>query len=211
MQFGFGDRSYLLHEDYNTVPVIAICFIVPCVTILLGLLIVLIFFMRKAQARNAIIEKAIDANYVLPDAFYNPSGSTVNDGVQSSFESEKGNEGSPNSTQQTNRFSPQPRSARDPKSFSSAVTLLAVGFALMLFFIANGKWGTAFLTGGIPFFLGIGKLIGYLYIPGFKDNPNKKTAMNNGKYPTPPYPTNYPGSYPPPYNGGNTHRPENYR
>lgn len=208
MQFGFDDADGFFQKKDNMVPVIAICFIVPCVTLLLGLLIVLSFFMRKTRARNAIIEKAIDANYVLPDAFYNQSNSPMNDGGQSAIEPGTGNDWT-NSTHQPNKFSLQPRSARDPKSFSSAVTLLAVGFALMLFFIANGKWGIAFLTGGIPFFLGIGKLIGYFYILGFKDDPKKKNPINNGTYPQPPYHSNYPGSYPPPYNGGNAHRPGN--
>lgn len=210
MPFDFDGNTGFFPKEDNMVPVIAICFIVPCVTLLLGLLIVLVFFMRKTQARNAIIEKAIDANYVLPDAFYNPSNSPINDGVQSSMDTGTTyNDGAHNSTPQSNRFAPQPRSARDPKSFSSAVTLLAVGFALMLFFIANGKWGIAFLSGGLPFFLGIGKLIGYFYIPGFKDDQKKNNTMNNGTYTNPPYHTNYPGSYPPPYNGGNAHRPNN--
>ena len=66
---------------------------------------------------------------------------------------------------------------RDPKNFSSAITLLAVGFALILFFGAKDMWSVAFLAGGIPFFLGVGKLIGYFYVPGFAAA-DKKTQSN---------------------------------
>ena len=58
-----GSRKQML-------PVIAICFIVPCLTLIIGLVLLLAFFMKKTVARNSIIEKAIDAGYQLPDSFY---------------------------------------------------------------------------------------------------------------------------------------------
>ncbi len=49
----------------------AICFGVPCFTLIVVLVLLLMFFMKRTQAKNEIIGKAIDANYQLPDSFFN--------------------------------------------------------------------------------------------------------------------------------------------
>lgn len=198
----FFDNS----EQKMMVPILAICFGVPCFTLIVALVLLLLFFMKKTQARNAIIGKAIDANYPLPDAFFtNQSVTTVYEPSESIHHTSAG----------TSSHRVDLTIRRDPKNFSGAVSLLAVGLALILFFAATDHWPVAFLAGGIPALLGVGKLIGYYYVPGFNANPQKH---NNNNYPTqqqPPYggypnpsfrntpppasPHQNPGSYPPPF------------
>lgn len=205
-------------DETDTVSALAICFIVPCVTILGALALLLVFFMKKTRARNSIIERAIDANYTLPDAFYNNGGQSQPMPDATVYENCDTEEGKKHMTGAQGNTTFQ----RDPKSFSSAVTLLAVGFALILFFGINGKWSVGILAGGVPFFLGLGKLFGYYFIPGFTaGNKNKggyqRPYYGNGGYNAPYNPGNstngrYPGAYPPPFNPGERHdRPMNPR
>lgn len=195
------DEVFDSSEQKMLVPVLAICFGVPCFTLIVALVLLLLFFMRRTQARNEIIGKAIDANYPLPDAFFsNQSASQTYDNYP---ETEQGN----NTGLQSRKL------RRDPRNFSSAVTLLAVGLALILFFAVLDRWSVAFLAGGIPFFLGIGKLIGYYYVPGFSADDNSKRKSHGYQAPQHPYePYNQPyrnapqsdrnatGAYPPPFN-----------
>ncbi len=190
-----GSRKQML-------PVIAICFIVPCLTLIIGLVLLLAFFMKKTVARNSIIEKAIDAGYQLPDSFYSTTSAYTHVAGSTNADTIDG-QSAP---------APQPVATRDPKNFQAAATLLAVGFALFLFFAVNSHWGVACLAGGIPFLLGVGKLIGYLYIPGYtaSDKGHKAQPRQpfnpSGNYPQqPPFPPQqpqnpYPGAYPPPFN-----------
>ena len=199
-------------ESYNMEHVIAICFIVPCITIIIVLVLLLMFFMRRTQARNAIIEKAIDADYMLPDAFYMNQSNTAY--IVQSQES---------TADPVNPEMPSIKTPyrRDPKKFSNAITLLAVGLALIIFFCIHGSWGLTLIAGGTLLFLGIGNLIGYFYIPGYtEENIGRKRHMNNhanqgypynmpGQQPPrnyPPHTPQNPGSYPPPpYNNQDNH------
>jgi len=196
----------MLADRNQMVPVLAICFIVPCVTLLIALAFLLFFFMRKSRDRNSIIEKAIDANYQLPEAFFsNQQSNSYHDAPAMAADNPR--QGGSEQPQHNGNVS---RPARDAKAFSSAVTLLAVGFGLILFFAVNDHWNVAMLAGGIPFFLGIGKLIGYYYVPGFTSSNNNQ----QNRYPQPPYGTNYPPqnrpTCPPPFNPtGNGSRPFN--
>lgn len=195
----FFDNS----ENEMLVPVVAICFGIPCFTLIVALVLLLIFFLKKTQARNEIIGKAIDANYPLPEAFFtNPSASQAFYNQEGDYISDQGQKPS---------MQHQAKLRRDPKNFSSAISLLAIGLALILFFTMIDRWPIAFLAGGIPFFLGIGKLIGYYYVPGFSADNNRKRGNGYeapqppyGNYPNRPYqntpPANqYPGAYPPPF------------
>lgn len=183
------------------IPVIAICFIVPCLTLIIGLVLLLVFFMKKTTARNSIIEKAIDAGYQLPDSFYSNTAAYTH--VAGSTNA--------NTLDSQSIPAPQPAVTRDPKNFQAAATLLAVGFAIFLFFAVNDMWGVACLAGGIPFLLGVGKLIGYLYVPGYASDKGRQAHQRqqfnpSGNYPQqPPFPPQqpqnpYPGAYPPPFN-----------
>ena len=188
-------------EQKMMIPIMAICFGVPCFTLIVVLVLLLMFFMKRTQAKNEIIGKAIDANYQLPDSFFNSQ--TGSQAFDYSYPADGHTPASPSQKDGS-------RVRRDPKNFSSAITLLAVGFALILFFGAKDMWSVAFLAGGIPFFLGVGKLIGYFYVPGFAAA-DKKTQSNYplqqppyGGYPDQPYRNTppagqYSGSYPPPF------------
>lgn len=199
----------------KAVPVIAICFIVPCVTIACVLIFILDFFMKKTRARNKIIEKAIDANYTLPDAFYynGPAPQPVTSPVADAY-----NTGMEHTPGQNHAFRLTTPASRDPKSFSSAVTLLAVGLSLLLFFGMVNEFAVGCLAGGVLFLLGLGKLLGYFFVPGFTTGRRTNTTYQRTTYSNTPQPPHfdrnhdgyadsnrYPGSYPPPFNPGEPH------
>ena len=56
--------------------------------------------------------------------------------------------------------------------------------ALLLFFLIYTDFSVAVLAGGISLFLGIGRLIGYFYVPGYTSNNNRSSQMYP---PRPPY------------------------
>lgn len=64
------------------------------------------------------------------------------------------------------------------------MTTIAVGLALLLFFVINVNWGIGFLIGGIPLFIGVGKLLSYLYVPTVTRNPGPMDPryLGNGHY-----------------------------
>lgn len=158
------------NHDFRKLIALAICFIVPCITLLIALAIVMIFFIKKNRERNRIIEKAIDANYQLPDSFFTAQRRQGADPYVMSNETFDPSM-APERPQQNPsgwlKLSLTDPSTRDPKKFSSGVTLIAIGAALLLFFLTNTTFSVAVLAGGIPLFLGIGRLIGYFYIPGY--------------------------------------------
>lgn len=59
------------YDDDNFLAAITIIFAVPCVTILLIIIAILVFIYKRNRNRNAVIQQAIEANYPLPDEFYN--------------------------------------------------------------------------------------------------------------------------------------------
>lgn len=138
---GFSDGSQMEKEIVekhmgHVVGIIAIIFGVPCLAIIAALIVILIYALKRNQRRNAIIAKAIDNNYQLPDSFYTgqKSGTDPNGPV------------------------------RDSRKFYSSVTFIAVGFSLIVFAIASDE-PFFLLCGGIPLLIGIGKLIGYFCVP----------------------------------------------
>lgn len=149
---------------------LAICFIVPCVTILAILIILIVFFLKKNKAKNEIIQKAIDAGYQLPETFYTGQRTVVID-APIAIENTQEEPGSSKKLFGAKLTDP---TLRDSKKFSSGVTLVAVGLALLLFFICQREWGVGMLAGGIPLFVGLGRLIGYFYIPGYTTSKLKR-------------------------------------
>ena len=162
------------------VAILFIVFCVPCVAVLIALGLMFNFLRRRNRERNELISKAIDNNYTLPDAFYGRQSSSYS---QTSCQPCSATEGEENA----NRPTPPPAPVRNPKTFSNALTLIVVGLCVFLFFTIVANAGVGFLLGGIPLFLGIGRMIGYYYIPGF-DSPNQK---RNYCEPRPPYQGNY--------------------
>lgn len=180
---------------------IAFFFVVPCVTILLALAFILTFLLRRTQAKNAIIEHAIDANYQLPDAFYQNQSAASN--VSYTYANPYPEQPTINSNNEASseRFIPRQVNSHDPKKFKKAITLIGIGLAIFLCFASANNEACAFLFGGIPFFIGIGNLIGYFYIPGYN---NETTPMypNNAPYQQQQQQQQQPSACPPPYNPG---------
>lgn len=154
-------------EEMETLS-IAICFIVPCLTIIIVLVVFLIFFLKKAKLKNAIIEKAIDANYQLPDSFFMPQRPQLIEALYPSgtttVESQQPNQ-APHK-HESHKLSLTDPACRDSRKFSSGVTLIAVGIASIAF--AGCINGPFFIVAGIiPAIIGIGRLFGYFFIPGY--------------------------------------------
>ncbi len=154
---------------------VSVGFVVPCITIIIALIVLMIFFMKRNSARNGIISKAIDNNYQLPDAFYtgySAQGGSQSDGSGMTFDAD-GND------VKLFGLKAVPQASRDPKMFVSAMTLIAIGFAILLFFSFNHEIGVGFLCGGIPLFLGIGRMIAYYYVPGAYKQRNFRNPQNS--------------------------------
>ena len=175
------------NHDFRKLIALAICFIVPCVTLLIALTIFMIFFIKKNRERNRIIEKAIDANYQLPDSFFTAQRRPAGDPFvmpNESFDPAMSQERTQQNSSGWLKLSLTDPSTRDPKKSSSGVTLVAIGAALLLFFLIYTDFSVAVLAGGISLFLGIGRLIGYFYVPGYTSNNNRSSQMYP---PRPPY------------------------
>ena len=152
------------------VAVIAICFGVPGIIALVALILILRFQRRKNRERHDIIQQAIDNNYPLPESFYTRQPSYQNQcqpGESQNGENPQGQPGpAPDMRPGVNQFSQQTM-ARDPRKLSSSITLIGVGLALLIAFLSIDNPGVAFVAGGIPLFIGIGRLVAYYYVPGY--------------------------------------------
>lgn len=115
--------------------IVAIIFGMPCLTIIVGLIVILAFALKRNRGRNELINNAIDHNYQLPDAFYMGQKNTT--------------PGAP---------------TRDSRKFYSATTLIAIGLSLVIFAVYSDA-SFFVLAGGIPFLIGVGQLIGYFCVP----------------------------------------------
>lgn len=148
-------------EPHSMVPmIVALVFGIPCIGVIAALIVISVVTLRKAHNRQEIINKAIEFNYQLPDAFYNPHKS--------------------NDLKQGN--------SRDPRKFSAGMTLAAVGLALVI--LAIVKESAFFLICGlVPLFLGIGKLIGYFLLPAqiYPSNHGFPTGPQTNYPPQQPY------------------------
>lgn len=140
--------------------ILAICFGFPALVIIVAIILIIGFFKNRNRERNAIIAQAIDHDYQLPDSFYTNQPQHEQEGESETLAS---------------------KPARDPRKFNSAITLIAVGLAVGIFFWAVDA-PVGFVAGGIPLLLGIGRLIGYFYVPGFgapTQNQHRNYYRNN--------------------------------
>lgn len=162
------DQETLLLKDNMgaATAIIAIIFAVPCVTIIVGLIVILTFALRRNRGRNELINNAIEHDYQLPDSFY-LGQKNIN-----------GTPGAP---------------LRDSKKFYSATTLIAIGLSLVIFaFYVDANF--FILAGGIPLLIGVGQMIGYYCVPaaprqgGCPPYGNNWQMPNPNPAPRPPYP-----------------------
>lgn len=193
-EFDEIDESYYNREDTldalleeniakNVVALIIVIFLIPCLTIGFIVWIIMRFFIKRNRERNSIIEQAINAGYQLPETFYTgqPNNYNIINGEMAP--------NTPDAAPQQIRpdikaMQIQPATNRDPGKFSSAVTLIAIGAALTLYTVFMHGPDIWLLGGLVMLLLGIGKMIGYFYVPSAPVKPKQ----NNRQYPTPPVP-----------------------
>lgn len=193
-EFDEPDESYYSREDTldalleenianNVVVLIIVIFLIPCLTIAFIVWIIMRFFIKRNRERNSIIEQAINAGYQLPETFYTgqPNNYNIINGEMAP--------NTPDAAPQQIRpdikaMQIQPATNRDPGKFSSAATLIAIGSALTLYTVFMHGPDIWLLGGLVMLLLGIGKMIGYFYVPAT----NVKPKQNNRQYPTPPVP-----------------------
>lgn len=193
-EFDEPDESYYSREDTldalleenianNVVVLIIVIFLIPCLTIAFIVWIIMRFFIKRNRERNSIIEQAINAGYQLPETFYTgqPNNYNIINGEMAP--------NTPDAAPQQIRpdikaMQIQPATNRDPGKFSSAATLIAIGAALTLYTVFMHGPDIWLLGGLVMLLLGIGKMIGYFYVPSAPVKPKQ----NNRQYPTPPVP-----------------------
>lgn len=193
-EFDEIDESYYSREDTldalleeniakNVVALIIVIFLIPCLTIGFIVWIIMRFFIKRNRERNSIIEQAINAGYQLPETFY--TGQPNNYNIINGEIAPNTPDGAPQQIRQDIKaMQIQPATNRDPGKFSSAATLIAIGAALSLYTIVKVGPDIWLLGGLVMLLLGIGKMIGYFYVP----TTNVKPKQNNRQYPTPPVP-----------------------
>lgn len=135
------------NDDLNFVALIfAIVFGFPCLTIIVGLFVILSYVNKRNRSRNELINNAIERNYQLPDSFY---------------------------LGQKNLSGAPATPVRDSRKFYSATALIAVGLSLIIFAIlVDGEFFV--LVGGIPLLMGIGQMVGYYCVPTTPINPSHR-------------------------------------
>ena len=192
-EFDEIDESYyrmhtpdaLLEENIanNVVVLIIVIFLIPCLTIGFIVWIIMRFFIKRNRERNSIIEQAINAGYQLPETFY--TGQPNNYNIINGEMAPNAPDAAPQQTRQDIKaMQIQPATNRDSGKFSSAVTLIAIGAALSLYTVVKVGPDIWLLGGLVMLLLGIGKMIGYFYVPATTIKPKQ----NNRQYPTPPVP-----------------------
>lgn len=175
----------LLEENIakNVVALIIVIFLIPCLTIAFIVWIIMRFFIKRNRERNSIIEQAINSGYQLPETFY--TGQPNNYNIINGEMAPNAPDGAPQQIKQDIKaMQIQPATNRDPGKFSSAVTLIAIGAAVTLYTIWMAGPDIWLLGGLVMLLLGIGKMIGYFYVPSAPIKPKQ----NNRQYPTPPVP-----------------------
>lgn len=193
-EFDEIDESYYSREDTldalleeniakNVVALIIVIFLIPCLTIGFIVWIIMRFFIKRNRERNSIIEQAINAGYQLPETFY--TGQPNNYNIINGEMAPNTPDAAPQQIKQDIKaMQIQPATNRDPGKFSSAATLIAIGAALTLYTVFMHGPDIWLLGGLVMLLLGIGKMIGYFYVPSAPVKPKQ----NNRQYPTPPVP-----------------------
>lgn len=160
---------YRIQRDHMRMTQATIISIVFGVLILAIALAVLIFLYRRLKSRNAIIAKAIENNYQLPDVFYSGSNEPL-----VSFGNRAGREGSndqsyvietvnPDAPEGAQQSTPVPPVYRNQRNFDRGWRNVAIGVGIIIIF---NVWDApaAAVLGIIPLFIGAAQLISYYNI-----------------------------------------------
>ena len=100
--------DFLTLNNQSNPAILSIIFGIPCLTIIIGLIVILVYSLKRTKGRNELINNAIEHDYQLPDSFY---------------------EGQKNSSRPDAPM-------RDSRRFYRAISLLSVGLALIIFAIS---------------------------------------------------------------------------
>lgn len=136
--------------------VIAVGVIVPCATIIIIVLALLIFLLVRGYNRNKIISEAIRNNYQLPDSFYTGTNSRSTPDYADNIDSR-----SAEPAAEETKLPPLPRvpfTLAEKDYLSKSMILAGVGLMIFLFFLWCGAIGVGLLAGGIPFVIGAARV-----------------------------------------------------
>lgn len=173
-------RPYLADKQRQLIMAIS-AIIVPCVTVLLIAAAIMIFIFVRNRNRNALIEKAIENGYELPESFY--SGQNTTRVIYQNAPTQPGQEATENAGQPTPStgsaapyFMPPipPTPPTNSKNLQSGIKLAVIGFCILIFFLIVESPSVAILAGGIPLLLGIGRIASWYYL-----DKNRKSATNH--------------------------------
>lgn len=145
--------------------------IIPCVTILLIAAAVMIFIFVRNRNRNALIEKAIENGYELPESFYSGQNTTrviyQNAPVQPQDPTnpiDQQQQTSPNGAAPSFMPPIPPTPPANSKNLQSGIQLAVIGFCVLIFFLIVDAPSVAILAGGIPLLLGLGRIASWYYL-----------------------------------------------
>jgi hypothetical protein len=176
-----------VHESFRFA-MLCVCFIIPCITIIILMLILVRFFIKKTRLRNSVIEKAIEANYVLPDAFY-CAPQQVSQPTTDLSQPMDGDANRQQTAQSVNMQQPQ-RNLREhftaivrqnPSRLNRSVILMIIGLAIFLAFISEAPF-LSYMVGGIMFLLGLFKLVCLYLVPTYEASNNAQRYNRYAQY-----------------------------
>ena len=118
--------------------------VAPCATIAILAIVLGVFLYKRMRSRHGLIEKAIECNYQLPDAFYDTNATPKED----------------NQNGGVGNIPPLPAEVR---MRDSGLKIGLTGIGIIIIFLV---WGTEELAviGVIPLLIGLGKLLTYYKI-----------------------------------------------
>lgn len=185
------DRAWFESYDdgpgWQIVIIVFIIMVVPCVAVVLILLVLFRFLHKRNRERNELIAMAIDKDYELPESFYTKQPTytppTIVQAAPGENAENNGNavsaQGATPQPKEQYIWQNQPVVSRNPRTLSTGLTLLAVGLAVFLSCAAYNNVGLGFIIGGIPLFIGIAKLVGYFFVPGYGSSPSGQMPPRN--------------------------------
>lgn len=145
--------------------------IIPCVTILLIAIAIMIFISARNRSRNDIISKAIENGYELPESFF--SGQNITRVIYENAPAQQPSTSDPTDTASTPGTGAQAPSSMPPlpplptagnRNLHSGIRLAAIGFCILVFFLVVDAPSVAILAGGIPLLLGLGRIASWYYL-----------------------------------------------
>lgn len=160
---------YRIQRDHMRMTQATIISIVFGALILAIALAVLIFLYRRLKSRNAIIAKAIENNYQLPEVFYSGSNEPLVSFGNRGARDDKNDESymitpvNPDAPEGEKQATPIPPVYRNQRNFDKGWRNVAIGVGIIIIF---NVWDApaAAVLGIIPLFIGAGQLLSYYNI-----------------------------------------------